>query len=158
MNRNDFIKKAQRASYVFKNSINFTKIPWKKTLLVKYKGIFYIPLAYSLEFKKDGNVYHGVKLHDLKANCIVEANLFDVEDVLSNEEEYGISIKQHKTSKDSKTEEKRKRKMICKHCGSKKYIIEKTDKNKNVMICAMCGNFIMNCRKKRKNEINKGIQ
>ena len=93
MNRNDFIKKAQRASYVFKNSINFTKIPWKKTLLVKYKGIFYIPLAYILEFKKDGNIYHGVKLHDLKANCIVEANLFDVEDVLSNDEEYGVSIK-----------------------------------------------------------------
>ena len=95
MNRNDFIKKAQRASYVFKNSINFTKIPWKKTLLVKYKGIFYIPLAYSLEFKKDGSTYHGVRLHDLKANCIVEANLFDIEDVLSNEEEeeYGISIK-----------------------------------------------------------------
>ena len=44
-------------------------------LKVVHNGIAYYPVAYELSFDDKGNVKHTAILHDLKANCIIDANL-----------------------------------------------------------------------------------
>lgn len=49
-------------------------------LLVDYMGINYYPIGYELTFDNKGNTKHKAILHDLKASCIIYANLERIKD------------------------------------------------------------------------------
>ena len=51
-----------------------------KEILVDYMGINYYPIGYELTFDNKGNTKHKAILHDLKASCIIYANLERIKD------------------------------------------------------------------------------
>lgn len=52
-----------------------------RNLLVKYKGIEYYPVSYSLSFDENGKPEHRATFHDLKANSISGCLLSELEKV-----------------------------------------------------------------------------
>ena len=76
MDRTKYLELARNASIKLANSRN---PEWSVCETVFYQGARYIPVAYKLSFKPDGSVRHTAVLRDLKANCLVEASLDEVE-------------------------------------------------------------------------------
>ena len=54
-----------------------SKIP--RNLLVKYNGIEYYPISYSLSFDENGRAEHRATFHDLKANSVNGCLLSELE-------------------------------------------------------------------------------
>lgn len=52
-----------------------------KDVRVKYVGIEYRPVSYTIYAVQDGTYRHSVALHDLHANSVVTASLDAVEEV-----------------------------------------------------------------------------
>lgn len=55
-----------------------------KDVRVRYAGVEYRPLAYTIYAAEDGTFRHYVTLHDLHANSVVTASLDAVEEVQSH--------------------------------------------------------------------------
>lgn len=55
-----------------------------KDVRVKYVGIEYRPVSYTIYAVQDGTYRHSVALHDLHANSLVTASLDAVEEVQSH--------------------------------------------------------------------------
>jgi hypothetical protein len=49
-------------------------------LRVVYGGVEYYPVSYTLEFDNCGNTKHIATIHDLKANCVHDVLLKDLEE------------------------------------------------------------------------------
>ena len=71
--RNEFLQMCQKVS-VLKSGICGIKENVPDELKVIYNGIAYYPISYKLSFD-NGRPTHTAILHDLKANCIMNANL-----------------------------------------------------------------------------------
>lgn len=73
MDRTEFLKMCQKVS-MLKSGICGIKENVPDDLKVIYNGIAYYPVAYQLSFDK-GQTKHIALLHDLKANCVIYAEL-----------------------------------------------------------------------------------
>lgn len=50
-----------------------------ESLRVVYGGVEYYPVSYTLAFDGNGNTRHIATIHDLKANCVHDVLLKDIE-------------------------------------------------------------------------------
>ena len=73
MQRDIFLKMCQKVS-VLPGGVFGIKQNVPDDLKVVHNGIAYYPISYKLSFD-NGRPTHTAILHDLKANCIVNANL-----------------------------------------------------------------------------------
>ena len=73
MDRKLYLELCQRVS-VLKNGIGGIKENVPNELKVIHNGIAYYPVSYELSFDS-GKPTHTAILHDLKANCIMNADL-----------------------------------------------------------------------------------
>ena len=73
MQRDIFLKMCQKVS-VLPGGVFGIKQNVPDDLKVVHNGIAYYPLSYKLSFD-NGRPRHTAILHDLKANCIIDANL-----------------------------------------------------------------------------------
>ena len=73
MQRDIFLKMCQKVS-LLPGGVFGIKQNVPDDLKVVHNGIAYYPISYKLSFE-NGRPTHTAVLHDLKANCIVNANL-----------------------------------------------------------------------------------
>ena len=73
MQRDIFLKMCQMVS-VLPGGVFGIKQNVPDDLKVVHNGIAYYPISYKLSFD-NGRPTHTAVLHDLKANCIIDANL-----------------------------------------------------------------------------------
>ena len=73
MQRDIFLKMCQKVS-VLPGGVFGIKQNVPDDLKVVHNGIAYYPISYKLSFD-NGRPRHTAILHDLKANCIIDANL-----------------------------------------------------------------------------------
>ena len=73
MQRDIFLKMCQKVS-VLPGGVFGIKQNVPDDLKVVHNGIAYYPISYKLSFE-NGRPTHTAVLHDLKANCIMNANL-----------------------------------------------------------------------------------
>ena len=81
MDRNEYLKKCQKASSVIAAKGVWWQVNWEPTDLVKYNGDLRVPHAYRIDFKS-GVPLHIAILHDLRSNT--EYNV-ELEKVTANE-------------------------------------------------------------------------
>lgn len=74
-----YLKMCQKVA-MLSDGIFGTKQNVPDDLKVVYDGITYYPFERVAKFDKQGNLILSARLHDLKANCVIEALLNDVEE------------------------------------------------------------------------------
>ena len=79
MERNEFLKKCQLASYKTDTAGAWWAVKWSEYELVRWRGELYVPVDYMFGFK-GGNVTGIAILHSTKTNSEVHAALREVED------------------------------------------------------------------------------
>ena len=79
MERNEFLKKCQLASYKTDTAGAWWAVKWSEDELVRWRGELYVPVDYRFGFK-GGNVTGIAILHSTKTNSEVHAALREVED------------------------------------------------------------------------------
>ena len=79
MERNEFLKKCQLASYKTDTAGAWWAVKWSEDELVRWRGELYVPVDYMFGFK-GGNVTGIAILHSTKTNSEVHAALREVED------------------------------------------------------------------------------
>lgn len=80
MERNEYLKKCQFASYKTNTVGAWWAVKWSKDELVRWRGELYVPVDYMFGFK-GGNVTGVAILHSTKTNSVVHAALREVEDI-----------------------------------------------------------------------------
>ena len=78
MERNEYLKKCQLASFKTDYMGTWWAVKWDETDLVRWRGELYVPVDYMFGFKS-GNVTGVAILHSTKANSVVYAALREVE-------------------------------------------------------------------------------
>lgn len=78
MDRNEYLKKCQIASYKTDTAGAWWAVDWNKDELVQWRGELYVPVDYMFGFK-GGNVTGIAILHSTKTNSEVHAALREVE-------------------------------------------------------------------------------
>lgn len=79
MERNEFLKKCQLASYKTDAAGAWWAVKWSEDELVRWRGELYVPVDYMFGFK-GGNVTGVAILHSTKTNSEVHAMLKEVEE------------------------------------------------------------------------------
>lgn len=79
MDRNEYLKKCQLASYKTDTAGAWWAVKWREDELVRWRGELYVPVDYMFGFK-GGNVTGVAILHSTKTNSVVHAMLKEVED------------------------------------------------------------------------------
>ncbi len=79
MDRESFIDMCREVAVLPEGIGGVKKVP--PELHLKYKGVTFYPVGYTLTFTKDGKPSHTAILHDLKANSILNCDLLKVERV-----------------------------------------------------------------------------
>ena len=79
MERNEYLKKCQLASYKTNAAGAWWAVEWGKDELVRWRGELYVPVDYMFGFK-DGDVTGIAILHSTKTNSVVHAMLKEVEE------------------------------------------------------------------------------
>lgn len=88
MDRNEYLKKCQIASYKTDTAGTWWAVDWKKDELVRWRGELYVPVDYMFGFK-GGNVTGIAILHSTKTNSELHALLKEVEDTRDEIENSG---------------------------------------------------------------------
>ena len=79
MDRNEYLKKCQLASFKTDYMGTWWAVKWDETDLVRWRGELYVPVDYMFGFKQ-GNVTGVAILHSTKTNSVVHAMLKEVEE------------------------------------------------------------------------------
>ena len=79
MERNEYLKKCQLASYKTDFAGAWWAVQWDENDLVRWRGDLYVPVDYMFGFRQ-GNVTGVAILHSVRTNSVVHAALREVED------------------------------------------------------------------------------
>ncbi len=76
IDRKKYLEMCQYCSVFLKNKRR-EEIP--NDFLVIHNGSTYYPMSYSVSFDENGKTIHKVKIHDMKANSMIECLLSQIE-------------------------------------------------------------------------------